>query len=321
VKWIFKEKPVPMKLSFFTAVAFIFMVLPSYADVVILNDGSSYSGQLEGTGTKEIAFTGTNGVGYNFPVRDVQSVVFTGKVDTITLRNGRTYSGQYKGASPLLFTGSEDISYQFPIKDVTSLVLTRTGSSGSGGGSEPTAAEKQEARKEHARVVPEGTEITIRTNEGVDSKRAQDGQLFSATVVNEVRDSAGGLAIPSGTPAKLVISNSKGHGAVSSSELVLDLYSVTVDGREYRAITSNVVEKGKQGLGANKRTLEYTGGGAGLGALLGGIFGGGKGAGIGALAGAGGGALTQLFTRGQEVKVPAESTLTFRLERTLVLRP
>jgi hypothetical protein len=285
-------------------------------DVVILNDGSSYSGQLDATGTKEIAFTGTNGVGYNFPVRDVQSVVFTGKVDTITLRNGRTYSGQYKGASPLLFTGSEGISYQFPIKDVTSLVLT-----GSPSSSEPTAAEKQEARKEHARVVPEGTEITIRTNEGVDSKRAQDGQLFSATVVNEVRDSAGGLAIPSGTPAKLVISNSKGHGAVSSSELVLDLYSVTVGGREYRAITSNVVEKGKQGLGANKRTLEYTGGGTGLGALLGGIFGGGKGAGIGALAGAGGGALTQLFTRGQEVKVPAESTLTFRLERTLVLRP
>jgi hypothetical protein len=316
VKWIFKEKPVPMKLSFFAAVAFIIMVLPSYADVVILNDGSSYSGQLDATGTKEIAFTGTNGVGYNFPVRDVQSVVFTGKVDTITLRNGRTYSGQYKGASPLLFTGSEGISYQFPIKDVTSLVLT-----GSPSSSEPTAAEKQEARKEHARVVPERTEITIRTNEGVDSKRAQDGQLFSATVVNEVRDSAGGLAIPSGTPAKLVISNSKGHGAVSSSELVLDLYSVTVGGREYRAITSNVVEKGKQGLGANKRTLEYTGGGTGLGALLGGIFGGGKGAGIGALAGAGGGALTQLFTRGQEVKVPAESTLTFRLERTLVLRP
>jgi hypothetical protein len=305
-----------MNLSFFAAVAFIFMVLPSYADVVILNDGSSYSGQLDATGTKEIAFTGTNGVGYNFPVRDVQSVVFTGKVDTITLRNGRTYSGQYKGASPLLFTGSEGISYQFPIKDVTSLVLT-----GSPSSSDPTAAEKQEARKEHARVVPEGTEITIRTNEGVDSKRAQDGQLFSATVVNEVRDSAGGLAIPSGTPAKLVISNSKGHGAVSSSELVLDLYSVTVGGREYRAITSNVVEKGKQGLGANKRTLEYTGGGTGLGALLGGIFGGGKGAGIGALAGAGGGALTQLFTRGQEVKVPAESTLTFRLERTLVLRP
>ncbi|MGI8769921.1 MAG: hypothetical protein ACR2JE_00625 [Acidobacteriaceae bacterium] len=306
-----------MKPSLFAAVALACIVLPSYADVVILNDGSSYSGQLD-TGKKEIAFTGTNGVGYHFPVRDVQSVVFTGKVDTITLRNGRTYSGQYNGASPLAFTGSEGISYQFPVKDISSLVLT---GSGAAAAAEPTAAAREEARKEHARVIPEGSEITIRTGEGVDSKRAQSGELFPATVVNEVRDSAGGVAIPSGTPAKLVISNSKGHGAVSSSELVLDLYSVTVGGRRYRAITSNVVEKGKQGLGANKRTLEYTGGGTGLGALLGGIFGGGQGAGIGALAGAGGGALTQLFTRGQEVKVPAETTLTFRLERTLVLRP
>jgi hypothetical protein len=202
------------------------------------------------------------------------------------------------------------------MKDISSLVLTSSGAA-----PEPTAAVKEQARNEHARIIPEGTEVTIRTEKRIDSEHAQDGELFPATVVNEVRDSAGGVAIPSGTPAKLVILNSKGHGAVSSSELVLDLYSIAVDGHTYRAITSNVVEKGKQGLGANKRTLEYTGGGTGLGALLGGIFGGGQGAGIGALAGAGGGALTQLFTRGHQVKVPAETTLTFRLERTLVLRP
>jgi hypothetical protein len=54
---------------------------------------------------------------------------------------------------------------------------------------------------------------------------------------------------------------------------------------------------------------------------MGAVFGGGKGAGIGALAGAGGGALTQLFTRGKEISVPAETALTFRLERTLVMHP
>jgi hypothetical protein len=53
---------------------------------------------------------------------------------------------------------------------------------------------------------------------------------------------------------------------------------------------------------------------------MGGIFGGGRGAGIGALSGAGGGMLTQVFTRGKEVKVPAESVLRFRLERRLVLQ-
>jgi hypothetical protein len=53
---------------------------------------------------------------------------------------------------------------------------------------------------------------------------------------------------------------------------------------------------------------------------MGAIFGGGKGAGIGAAAGAGAGLLTQIFTRGKTVKVPAETTMRFRLDRTLVLR-
>jgi len=51
------------------------------------------------------------------------------------------------------------------------------------------------------------------------------------------------------------------------------------------------------------------------------VFGGGKGAGIATAAGAGAGLLTQIFTRGKQLKVPAETTMRFRLDRTLVLRP
>jgi hypothetical protein len=54
---------------------------------------------------------------------------------------------------------------------------------------------------------------------------------------------------------------------------------------------------------------------------MGGIFGGRKGAGIGALAGAGGGFVTQAFTGGKEVRVPAESVLGFQLVKTLILQP
>ena len=73
--------------------------------------------------------------------------------------------------------------------------------------------------------------------------------------------------------------------------------------------------KGKQGLGANKRTAVYTGGGAALGAIIGAIAGGGKGAAIGAGAGAGAGALTQVLTKGGSIKVPAETVLTFQLDK------
>ena len=63
-----------------------------------------------------------------------------------------------------------------------------------------------------------------------------------------------------------------------------------------------------------------TGGGALLGTLIGAVAGGGKGAAIGAAVGGAAGATTQVMTRGHEVKVPAESVLTFKLETPLTLQ-
>ena len=74
-------------------------------------------------------------------------------------------------------------------------------------------------------------------------------------------------------------------------------------------------QSGKEGFGANKRTAEYTGGGAALGAIIGAIAGHGKGAAIGAGAGAGGGALTQILTKGGSIRVPAETVLNFKLDK------
>jgi outer membrane lipoprotein SlyB len=98
---------------------------------------------------------------------------------------------------------------------------------------------------------------------------------------------------------------------------VLDLQSVAINSKRYTIDTADVTKKGKSGVGANRRTAEYTGGGAALGAIIGAIAGGGKGAAIGAGAGAGAGALTQVLTKGQAIKVPAESVLTFKLDKPL----
>jgi hypothetical protein len=77
--------------------------------------------------------------------------------------------------------------------------------------------------------------------------------------------------------------------------------------------TADLRQSGKEGFGASKRTAEYTGGGAALGAIIGAIAGDGKGAAIGA--GAGGGALTQMLTKGGSIRVPAESVLSFKLDK------
>jgi hypothetical protein len=281
---------------------------PARPDTVILHDGASYSGQFASSGGDQITFTDTQGIQYQFPLHDVQSLVFTADTDIVTLRNGKVYSGKYTGVDPIAFTDTQGVGYQFPLKDIASLVLTRH---------QPDSA----AAAGTGKVIPVSSQITIRTDERIDSKDSTTGQLYSATVSEDVFDAAGGLAIPAGTPAKLVVRDITGGGAVHSPELVLDLFSITVKGQEYRVDTADVDVNSKRGVGANQRTAEYGGGGAAIGALFGGIFGGGKGAGIGAAAGAGSGLLTQVFTRGKQVKIPAESVLMFRLDRTLVLRP
>jgi hypothetical protein len=282
--------------------------VPAYADIIVLHDGTSYSGHYAPAGNGTLSFTDNQGIHYDLPVGDVQSLVFSNSADHITLRNGRTYSGQLNGAALIPFEGSEGIDYQFPTRDVSSLIL-----SGS-----PAATVSHHIP---TLVIPEGTDVVVLTSNSIRSGQDSSGQLYPATIERDVFDSSGGVAIPAGTSAKLVVSNTRGGGAVHSPELVLDLYSVDLHGEQYRLDTSSVTENNRSGLGLNRRTAEYTGGGAGLGALMGAVFGGGKGAGIGALAGAGGGALTQLFTRGKEISVPAETAMTFRLERTLVMHP
>jgi hypothetical protein len=279
------------------------------ADTVILHDGSSYSGQFTSANNNELTFTDGQGVQYRFPVNDVQSLVFTASTDIITLRSGKVYSGKFTGTAPITFTDFQGIQYQFPLHDIESIVFTR---------STPSAASM--ASNMVTKIIPEGSDIAIHTDEDIDSQNANTGQLFNATVTEDIFDASGGVAIPRGSRAKLVIRNITTGGAVHTPELALDLFSVILDGKEFRVDTSDVIETGRHGVGANTRTAAFGGGGAAIGALLGGIFGGGRGAGIGAAAGAGGGLLTQLFTRGKQVKVSSDTILRFRLERTLVLR-
>jgi hypothetical protein len=289
-------------------VLFFCAALVALADTVILENGTSYSGQFTGAPGGTINFTDGQGIQYQFPMADVRSLVFAEPNDTVTLRNGKSYSGHFTGNNPITFTDSLGIKYQFPIRDVTSLVFSRSATP-----NYPLPAD--------AKVISLNTEVSVRTNESIDSATASEGQTFSGEISEDVPDSAGSVGIPKGSPAHLLIRHVSSGGVFHSPELVLDLESVTVKGRTYDVVTSDLFENNKRGIGKNKRTGELVGGGAALGTLMGAIFGGGKGAAIGAVSGAGGGAATQIFTRGKTVRVPAEATLTFRLEKTLVLSP
>lgn len=285
-------------------------VLPISADTIILNDGSSYAGQFTGAASGMVTFTDGKGVQYRFPLSDVQSMVYTPSADIVTLRTGQVYSGHYTGSAPISFRDFNGVQYRFPLKDVASLVLAR-----------PSQAPPPSGPPANAKVIPEGTPISIRADETIDSARSTPGQLYAAMVTQDILDSEGRVAIMAGAQAKLLVRDITTGGVAHSPELVLDLFSVSEHGSEYRVVSSDVDVSNRRGVGANRRTAEYAAGGSGLGALLGAVIGGGKGAAIGAGAGGAGGLLTQIFTRGKAVKVPAESVMTFRLDRTLVLRP
>jgi hypothetical protein len=152
-------------------------------------------------------------------------------------------------------------------------------------------------------LVP-GTEISVRNEETIDSGKAVEGQTFPAEVTQDVLDGAGNVVIPRGSNAQIVIrSASKGGRFHGTSDLVMDLASVSIDGRQYKLSTADLAERGHSGIGANRRTGEFTGGGAA----------------IGAGSGAGAGAVTQILTKGT-IKVPVETILTFRLDQPLRVR-
>lgn len=161
-------------------------------------------------------------------------------------------------------------------------------------------------------TLPSGTEISVRTNARIDSDANADGN-YPAQVERDVVDIDGDVLIPRGSEARLIVRR------LGNNSLSLDLDSVRVNGQNFRVSSEDITQQGKQGLGENRRTGEYVGGGAVLGTLLGAIAGGGKGAAIGALAGGAAGAGAQVLTRGDHVRVPAETVLNFRLDRPLYL--
>jgi hypothetical protein len=165
-------------------------------------------------------------------------------------------------------------------------------------------------------TIPAGTVIRVRTNETIDANNAAPGRMFTAVVAQNATDRYGNVVVPKGSPAELAVRG------VSKHKLSLDLATVTPRGRTYAVVSSpgTIYGAKKPGIGKNKRTAKFMGGGAAAGSVIGAIAGGGTGALVGGLVGAGAGAGAQTLTRGKSVHVPAESTLTFRLEQPLTTR-
>ena len=244
--------------------------------------------------------------------------------DTVTLRSGEKVEGTFLGgdARSIRIASGEKVR-TIAISDVDSI---RFAPSQAAAKEAPAPAREGGVFRPERKLtdtvappapeIPPGTQIQVRMIDSVDSERDSVGAKFRASLQEPIVVNGKTIA-PKGADVTTVLLDNKQSGKFTGkTELTLDLLNIRIGGRDVELVSSAVTRESASQTGS---TAKRTGGGAALGAIIGAIAGGGKGAAIGAAAGGGAGAASQVWTKGQRVRIPSETRLTFILQETLKL--
>lgn len=258
------------------------------------------------------------------------AVVSLCSADTLTLRSGRVVTGQYLGgdARHIRMAVGDHVD-TFDVEDVGDLQF--------GGDARPAPPPDRDRDRDRGQgrdqgrdqgfaqqapppmpvsgvQIPSGTPITIRMIESVDSNVARLGQTFRASVDEPVLVN-GQTVIPRGADALAKLVEDKQSGKFEGrTVLTLALTDITINGQMIDTTTGDV-SQASSSRGA--RTAKVVGGTTALGAIIGALAGGGRGAAIGAASGAAVGGGAEILTKGQQVKIPSETRLTFTLQQPI----
>jgi len=265
--------------------------------------------------------------------------------DVLTLRSGRVVEGQYLGGDArMIRLAIGDRVESYPIVQVSNLQFSLPDkSSGSQDvpppapvpppdqASAPPPSDRPDLhrrdddrrddrrdgdRRSGADSLPSGTAIVVRLIDSVDSERDYLGKTYRASVDEPVLID-GRVVIPRGADAIAKLVDDKQSGKIEGrTVLTLDLAQVQVNGRMVDITTGDVSQaSGSRGA----RSAKVIGGATALGAIIGALAGGGKGAAIGAGSGAAVGTGAEVLTKGQKVRIPSETRLTFTLQQSTPL--
>jgi hypothetical protein len=249
-----------------------------------------------------------------------------GLADTITFRDGHTVTGSFVGGDTRsIRVAVGDRVETYSVADISGIWFA--------GASQVTAPpvlryppeERRAAAPPPARreefseraTIPSGTVLTIRMVDSVDSERDRVGATFQASLDEPVLDPDGRTLVPRGADVVVKLVDDQQSGKIEGrTVLTLDIVSLRINGRQVDIDTVAITE---QSGSRTARSGKVIGGTAALGAIIGAIAGGGKGAAIGAGAGAGVGTAAQVSTKGQRVRIPSETRLTFTLQQPVRL--
>ena len=162
-------------------------------------------------------------------------------------------------------------------------------------------------------TIPAGSVIRVRLNESISTKQNRAGDRFDGVVENPI-EVDGRIAIHKGALVHGVVREAKPSGRFKGrAEIMLALQSIDVDGHAVPIRTSSATSRGRS---HKKRNLALIGGGAGTGALIGAAAGGGVGAAVGAGVGATAGFTGAVITGKKQLRIPAETVVSFRLAKS-----
>ena len=247
------------------------------------------------------------------------SLVTTTHADTLEMKDGSVVHGKFVGGSEfnLRFMVSGVVKY-YSTKDILTLTFDSSDAAQPAPHAAPALAPANRQFATAASTsqsslitVPAGTTISIRMIDSVDSATNQVGDQFQASlesdlVVNNV------VLAPKGADVYGKLEQVQSAGSIKGqSQLQLGLTGIRINGAIVPITTGDYEVAGAS---RGKQSAERIGGVAALGAVIGAIAGGGKGAAIGAGAGAGVGTAVQVATKGQQVRVPSETVLDFKLQ-------
>lgn len=161
-------------------------------------------------------------------------------------------------------------------------------------------------------TVPAGTRIAVILNDSLNSEYANAGDRFSMRVAS----SAASGAIPRGAVIYGTVREvERAKRPQKGGKLVLGAQELRISGQSHRIYGMVTANEGQlKGKGSLKEDWKKIAIGAGVGAVIGGVAGGGKGVAAGLAIGGGG---TFLATKGEQVKLPAESRLIVELSESV----
>ncbi len=285
-----------MKLKlpvYLSALLVLLLGTAAWADQIILKDGTVYSGKFIRGDAKLIDFRILGRV-ESFKTADISKLVFgEPELETPSAPDQKT-----PAASPL------DRDEPAPAEERPRLPLTRSEEG------------YQDTPRTSTVTVPTGMALVIRTTTEIDTERNRVGDSFDA-ILDQNLVSGTQTVAARGSLIKGRIAYAKESGKLAGqAQLILELMELVANGKTYPLRTSDYSELGSS---RGNRTAATVGGTAALGAIIGAIAGGGKGAAIGGASGAAVGTGVQVITKGQVLRIPAETVLEFRLQSPLIV--